>query len=263
MTASRPAAAGSGIVLWISSGWIVAVRDRMSPPSLDALRSPGPIGIRWAGTALALLAMGAGYRWLPPVRFFVDRAASLMAMGDFHGLKIFIQSFGWWAPVVSAGLMILQTLAAPLPAFVLTIANAMAFGIVYGFLLSCGSAIAAAFVAFYLARWVGRPFFEKWMRLRNFDRMIETYGAWGVLLLRLFPIVSFDFVSYAAGLTVMRPLAFGLATFLGMIPAALAFSMMGDSIETANRWTLVGGAVLFVFLLLFSLCMRRSGRLKQ
>jgi uncharacterized membrane protein YdjX (TVP38/TMEM64 family) len=58
-------------------------------------------------------------------------------------------------------------------------------------------------------------------------------------------------------------LPFGLATLLGMMPAALAFSMLGDSIESANRWTFIGGVLLFVILIVFSLIMRRSKVMKR
>ena len=239
------------------------MRDQTRITSLESQRFPLSVGMRWAAAAASFLALWAGYRWVPAIHYFVDRTVSLLAMGDFHALKMFILSFGWWAPVVSAGLMIFQTLAAPLPAFVLAIANAMAFGVFYGFLLSVGSALLAAFLAFYLARWLGRPFVARWVRGSPVDGLIERYGAWGILLLRLFPVVSFDFVSFAAGLTVMRPIPFGLATLLGMMPASLAFSMLGDSIESANRWTFFGGVFLFVILIIFSLIMRRSGVLKR
>jgi uncharacterized membrane protein YdjX (TVP38/TMEM64 family) len=239
------------------------MRDQTRTTSLEPQRFSYSVGMRWAATAVALLAVWAGYQWVPAIQYFVDRTTSLLMMGDFHALKMFILSFGWWAPAVSAGLMIFQTLAAPLPAFVLAIANAMAFGVFYGFLLSVGSALLAAFLAFYLARWLGRPFVARWVRGMSADSLVERYGAWGILLLRLFPIVSFDFVSFAAGLTVLRPLPFGLATLLGMMPAALAFSMLGDSIESANRWTFIGGVLLFVILIVFSLIMRRSKVMKR
>lgn len=239
------------------------MREQTRSPSLESRRFSSSVGLRWAVAAAVLLALGAGYQWLPGFRYFVDRTTSLLATGDFRALKMFILSFGWWAPVVSAALMIFQTLVAPLPAFILAIANAMAFGVFYGFVLTCASAMLAAFLAFYLARWLGRPFVERWMRGLPIDSLIKRYGAWGVLLLRLFPVVSFDFVSFAAGLTVMRPVLFGLATFLGMIPAALAFSLLGESIESANWWSLIGGLFLFVVLIVFSVVMRRGGMLKR
>jgi len=79
-----------------------------------------------------------------------------------------------------------------------------------------------------------------------------------VLVLRLFPVVSYDFVSYAAGLTSMRPGAFGLATFAGMLPAAAAFTLIGDSMESARRWSLIGGGALLLALLASAAVLRRT-----
>ncbi len=94
--------------------------------------------------------------------------------------------------------------------------------------------------------------------LGSFDTLMAQYGAWGVLVVRLFPVISFDLVSFAAGLTAMRAGPFGLATFVGMLPAALAFSLLGDSLTSANRWSLIGGAGLLSVLLLSAACMRKS-----
>ncbi len=62
----------------------------------------------------------------------MDRAAALLGRGDVSGLRDYILSFGLWAPVISALLMVLQALVAPLPAFVLTFANGLAFGTFWG-----------------------------------------------------------------------------------------------------------------------------------
>jgi uncharacterized membrane protein YdjX (TVP38/TMEM64 family) len=140
-------------------------------------------------------------------------------------------------------------------------ANAMAFGMFYGCALSCVSALAAAFTAFYLSRWCGRPCLERCLRLRSLgtlDTLIERYGVWAVLVARLFPVISFDLISFAAGLTAMPAAGFGLATLVGMLPAAIAFSLLGDSMASANRWSLIGGAVLLGLLLASAAGMRKS-----
>ncbi len=215
---------------------------------------------RWLVLGGLLLGLGMAYGLLSGVRTAVRPVMSAMTHGDVGALKAFILSFGPWAPAMSFLLMILQTLIAPLPAFALAIANAMAFGLVYGCALSCASALVVAFIAFYLSRWFGRSFLERWLSVRplsTFDAMIEKYGVLGVLIARLFPVISFDLVSFAAGLTAMRVGPFGLATFVGMLPAAIAFSLLGDSLASANRWSLIGGAVLLGLLLTVAACMRK------
>jgi uncharacterized membrane protein YdjX (TVP38/TMEM64 family) len=67
-------------------------------------------------------------------------------------LRDYILSFGAWAPVVSALMMILQALAAPLPAFLRMFANGLAFGAFWGGLLGLASASLAAAISFWLAR---------------------------------------------------------------------------------------------------------------
>jgi uncharacterized membrane protein YdjX (TVP38/TMEM64 family) len=224
-----------------------------------ALNYPASPRYRWLLFSGVLALLGLAYWTFPAFRETAQRVISPMAMGDVRALKEFILSFGWWAPAVSAFLMILQTLIAPLPAFVLAIANAMVFGLFWGCLLTCGSALVAALIAFHLSRWLGRPFVQRWRRARPMDALFERYGAWGILVLRLFPIVSFDFVSFAAGVTAIRAKHFALATFVGMLPAAIAYSLLGESIESASRWSLAGGAVILTALLAGTFIFKKSG----
>jgi len=216
---------------------------------------------RWLALAGLLLVLGVAYRLLPEFRTALHHVIGAMANGDVAALRAFILSFGPWAPAVAFLLMLLQTLLAPLPAFAIAMANAMAFGVVYGCVLSCASAFVAAFMAFYLSRWFGRPFLAPWIGIRSlgsFDTLIGQYGVWGVLVARLFPVISFDLVSFAAGLTALRAGPFGLATFVGMLPAAIAFSLLGESLASANRWAFIGGAVLLGLLLAGAACWRQS-----
>jgi uncharacterized membrane protein YdjX (TVP38/TMEM64 family) len=63
--------------------------------------------------------------------------------------------------------------------------------------------------------------------------------------LRLIPLVSFDAISYAAGLSSIRFRAFLLATALGMMPGTFAFVYVGGSGSGPRTWAvLLGLAVL-------------------
>ena len=73
---------------------------------------------------------------------------------DMEGLKEYILSFGIWGPVVSFLLMILQSVAAPLPAFVITFANAALFGWVYGAILSWTSDNVRKRIYMYMYDWI-------------------------------------------------------------------------------------------------------------
>src|SRR5918995_4987017 len=114
----------------------------------------GPRTVAWFRFALGLVALAAfGLAYLLSEGFQseVDRAVAILGRGDVAGLRDYILSFGAWAPIVSALLMILQALVAPLPAFVLSFANGLAFGTFWGGMLSLASASLAAVVSFWIA----------------------------------------------------------------------------------------------------------------
>ncbi|MDQ3603758.1 MAG: TVP38/TMEM64 family protein [Actinomycetota bacterium] len=193
----------------------------------------GPRTIRWIRFALGLAvlaAFGLAYLLSAGFRSEVDRAATILGRGDVAGLRDYILSFGVWAPIVSALLMILQALVAPLPAFVLTFANGLAFGTFRGGMLSLVSASLAAAVSFWIARLLGRGPVEALVgreHLGAADRWFLRWGAYAILVARLVPVVSFDVISYAAGLTSMRFWRFMLATAVGMTPATFVYSYLG------------------------------------
>ena len=74
---------------------------------------------------LVLIAAAiASYFLVEPVKTTLDQIFSMFATGDFAVVKDFVESYGPYAMAVSALLMIFQSLMAPLPAFLITFANA-------------------------------------------------------------------------------------------------------------------------------------------
>ncbi|MBA4115670.1 MAG: TVP38/TMEM64 family protein [Rubrobacter sp.] len=189
--------------------------------------------IRRVRLALALgllVTFGLAYLLSAAFRSEVDRAAGILYRGDISGLRDYILSFGAWAPVVAALLMIFQALVAPLPAFVLTFANGLAFGTFWGGMLSLGSATLAAAMSFWLARALGRGPVEALVGkagLESSDLWFERWGVYAVLIARLVPILSFDVISFAAGLTRMGFWGFLVATVVGAAPATFVYSYLG------------------------------------
>ena len=205
-------------------------------------------------TTLVKIAILAGLAVLcvaiPPVREAGQQAFAVFQNVDVADVKTYLLSFGLWAPVVSFLLMIFQSVVAPLPAFLITFANAGLFGWIPGAILSWSSAMAGAAICFFIAKYFGREVVEKLTSkaaLNSVDGFFNRYGKYAILIARLLPFVSFDIVSYAAGLTSMKFWPFFWATGLGQLPATLIYSYVGGM--------LTGGAKTFVtgLLILFSL----------
>jgi uncharacterized membrane protein YdjX (TVP38/TMEM64 family) len=159
--------------------------------------------------------------------------------------------------------MVLQALAAFVPSFLLGIANGLAFGAFWGGLLSIASAALAAAISFGIARAVGRVPVETLVGKRSLgtaDRWFARYGAYAVLAARLIPVISFDAISYAAGLTRMKFWRFLLATTIGMTPASFAYAYLGEQAPGNVNLLLAVFGVFVTGVVILAVVRRRRGK---
>lgn len=75
------------------------------------------------------------------------------------------------------------------------------------------------------------------------DAFFERYGKHTIIVCRLLPFISFDLISYAAGLTSIRFWSFWVATGIGQLPATLVYSYFGQNLSS-------GGKIIFITLLM-------------
>ena len=186
----------------------------------------------------------AVYFCVPSVNKLMNRIFAAFASGDFTVVK----EYGAYAAAVSFALMILQSVAAPLPAFLITFANANLFGWWQGAILSWSSAMAGAVLCFYIARILGRDVAEKLTSkagLQQIDVFFERHGNLSILIARLLPFISFDYVSYAAGLTSMSFWGFFVATGIGQLPATIVYSYVGGMLTGGAKLLVTGLLILF------------------
>lgn len=118
-----------------------------------------------------------------------------------------------------------------IPANVVAIVGGTLFGPVQGFILSMIGFWISGTIAFYLSRFLGRGFVEsivgnKFIKLE--DNM-KTRGFKILFLLRLPPILPYDPLSYACGLTNISYKDFILASLLGVVPETICYSVIGRS----------------------------------
>lgn len=188
------------------------------------------------------------YFLVEPVNNTINQMVLSLSSLNMDSVKEYILSFGIWAPVMSFALMLLQSIAAPLPAFLITFANAAIFGWVYGAMLSWASAMAGAALCFYIARYLGRDVVYKLTSkyaLDSIDKFFDKYGKHTILIARLLPFMSFDLVSYAAGLTSMKFVPFFIATGIGQLPATIVYSYVGGMLTGSAKTLMTGLLILF------------------
>lgn len=188
------------------------------------------------------------YFFNPSVSKLVNNISAMFATGDFAVVKEFIEEYGTYAMLVSAGLMVFQSVVAPLPAFLITFANANLFGWWQGAILSWSSAMLGACICFYISRILGRDIVGKLTSkagLENVDEFFEKHGRNSILIARLLPFMSFDLVSYAAGLTSMTFVPFFIATGIGQLPATIIYSYVGGMLTGGAQLLVTGLLILF------------------
>jgi uncharacterized membrane protein YdjX (TVP38/TMEM64 family) len=207
----------------------------------------------WIGIAL-LFTILITFLINPP---WLARIRSMLSLESLSLLADYFRSLGVWAPIISIALMIAQGILAPLPSFVITAANGLAFGIPIGFLISWTGGMAAAIVMFWLARLLGAGFVERVTKQNHLLHQANRYsgknGFFLIFVARLIPIVSFDFISFLAGLSQISFRSFFVATALGQIPGTILYTIVGhdvanlDEYQTRFLWTSVV-IVLFIII---------------
>jgi uncharacterized membrane protein YdjX (TVP38/TMEM64 family) len=193
-----------------------------------------------------------------------NRAMGILGRGDIGGLRDYIVSFGLWAPVASCFLMVLQAIVAPVPSFLITFANGLAFGVFWGWVLSVFGHVLAASVCFGISRALGRVPMEVLVGkagLESADRWFARWGVYAVFAGRLLPGVAFDAISFAAGLTNMRFRNFLVATSLGIVPQTFLYSYLGrQAPEYVGLFLVTTGIFLLAVIVVATVRYRRERR---
>ncbi len=149
-----------------------------------------------------------------------------------------IRSWGGWGVVGSIALMVAHSFI-PFPAEVLAIANGMVYGILWGTVITWVGAMLGAFLAFGLTRLFGRPFVKTVVSESNWERL-DTWsnrqGGVTLLISRLIPVIAFNLINYAAGLTTISCWTFAWATGLGILPLTVLMAVMGARMTEIPWW---------------------------
>jgi uncharacterized membrane protein YdjX (TVP38/TMEM64 family) len=174
-------------------------------------------------------------------------------------VKSTIVSWGAWGVLAAVGLMVLHSFV-PFPAEIVACANGMAYGPLWGTVVTWSGAMLGAFAAFGLSRKLGRPFVERVVAQRNW-RTVDEWTArqgWQVMLVSRFtPVVAFNLINYAAGLTRISWSTFTWTTGLGILPLTVLMVVMGNNFDMLPLW---GWLALFTVGLLFWIALRTGWR---
>ena len=227
----------------------------MTRNSTVSRHSPASISV--AAALLLLLAGGAlAWWWLPP--------AWVMDLDNtVEGTVVLIRSWGAWGVLGSIGLMIAHSFL-PFPAEIVTIANGMVYGPVWGTVITWVGAMLGASAAFGLVRLLGRPFVQRFLSSSHRQKLAvwsRERGGVSLLIGRLIPVIAFNLINYAAALTEISWWTFLWATGIGILPLTILLNVLGDQMLTVPLWAwLLLGVVAILSWLILHLRWRAGSR---
>jgi uncharacterized membrane protein YdjX (TVP38/TMEM64 family) len=210
------------------------------PQGAEPLESRTRVRLIWIAIAAAVgLSLWLTGRSLGP------RVLALMADVDRLG------------PAAPIGFIIIYAVGilALLPSTVLTIAAGALFGIVSGVIYAFIGATIGSTCAFLIGRHGGRRFVEQRLarmpRFAAVERAAARQGRRIVFLLRLSPVVPFNFLNYALGLTTMSVWDFIVAGF-GSLPGEVMYAywgrLSGEALALAEETAAPRTASYYAFL---------------
>jgi uncharacterized membrane protein YdjX (TVP38/TMEM64 family) len=174
-----------------------------------------------------------------------------------EGIVQIIRDSGPWGVLVSMGLMVLHSFV-PFPSELLTMANGMIYGPLWGTVVSWAGAMLGALLAYFLALKLGSGFVRRMLgpeRCEGIDRWLSYNGPGALFVVRLIPAVSFNLINYASGLARVPLWTFIWTTAIGMLPVTIIVVYMGANVDQISWWQwaalLTGGLAVWGLMRLY------------
>lgn len=169
-------------------------------------------------------------------------------------LRRYILSYGKFSAFCFVIIYSIKPIVMFIPASFLSVLAGNIFGPLRAFILSMIGCFFSGTVAFYLSRYLGKPFVNKILKgkVLKLDDDIEKHGFAIMFLMRLAFVFPYDPLSYAAGITKVKYKDFITGTMLGIIPEMFMYSFIGKNIRRIYSAKVIIPILLVAFLAFFA-----------
>jgi uncharacterized membrane protein YdjX (TVP38/TMEM64 family) len=167
-----------------------------------------------------------------------------------QGLKQLIDRSGVWGILAYVAIIALTVVVSPIPGAPLTMAAGAVWGAIPAALYSVIGGFVGGLIAYFIGRSLGRSAVKALTgKAIYFSKERGECLLGGIIFVtRLLPVLSFDLISYGAGLTNLSLPIYVTSTLFGMIPSTLLLTYMGQSF-TVGLPLGIALSVIFVILL--------------
>ncbi len=176
---------------------------------------------------------------LAAIYWILMETGALSVLTDKQALREWVDRLGVWGPLAIIFMMMTAIVMSPIPSGPIAMVAGALYGPVWGTAYVVIGAEAGALLAFCIARLLGYEVMQRWPRTRPILNWLgKERSQTGLMLIvfasRMVPFLSFDAVSYAAGITPLSFWRFLIATLAGVIPTAYLIVMFGEVLITAD-----------------------------
>lgn len=147
---------------------------------------------------------------------------------DAAAIQNWIEEAGNAAPLLFMFVYIVGTVFF-FPGAVLTLLGGALFGPVLGTAYNLTAATIGAMLSFLVARYLASDWVEKKTggKLKQLMNGVESEGWRFVAFVRLVPLFPFNLLNYGLGLTKIKFAHYSIATYIFMLPGAIAYTYLG------------------------------------
>ncbi len=179
-------------------------------------------------------------------------------MSDFFSMENIVeltQSYRAFGPLIGFLLPFIEAFLPFLPLFVFVFANATAYGLWFGFLLSWGGSVVGAYVVFLVIRKYGRARFMNFMtrhdKVQKLIHWVERNGFGPLFLLLCLPFTPSALVNLVAGLSNIRKQYYLLTVMAGKLVMVFTISYVGYDLRALFTQPVRTAIVILVIILLY------------
>ena len=167
-----------------------------------------------------------------------------------EGLQKIVTNAGIWGILTYIAIIALAVVMSPMPGAPLTIAAGAVWGALPAGIYSVIGGFTGSLIAYFVGRSLGRSTVKALTgKIVYFSKEKGEWLLGGIIFVtRLLPVLSFDLISYGAGLTGLSLPIYASSTLLGMIPSTLLLTYLGEAF-TLSAWSAITLSITFVVLL--------------
>jgi uncharacterized membrane protein YdjX (TVP38/TMEM64 family) len=187
------------------------------------------------------------------IMYFMHAYGLLDLFTNMQHLTQLTKEYRTYAVFIFIGLQALQVVFAPIPGEVTGFTGGIIFGTFCGIIYSTIGLTLGSWIAFTLAKVVGRPLVESVVNsetIKKYDYVIKHKGLFLALLLFIIPGFPKDYLCYLLGLGKMGYGAFLFTVILGRLLGTSLLTLGGSFFRDAHYgalFTLVGISIGIIF----------------